>query len=61
MSLAIERSHGADAPRWIAERIGALALHGDGAGVEWFRQIAIRLDQLLAAATPAPARPDSSC
>lgn len=46
-ALAIEKLHGADAPRWIAERIGALALAGDEAGVERFRQIARRFEALL--------------
>lgn len=45
-ALAIERLHGDRAPVWIAERIGALALAGDAAGVERFRQIAKRLDEL---------------
>jgi protein-disulfide isomerase-like protein with CxxC motif len=47
-ALAIERLHGEGAPRWIAERIGTLALAGDDAGVERFREIAARLDQLRA-------------
>ena len=45
-ALKIEQVHGDSAPAWIAERIGALALAGDGAGVERLRQIAARLDQL---------------
>lgn len=45
-ALAIERLHGPGAPRWIAERIGALALAGDVAGVARFQEIAIRLDGL---------------
>jgi hypothetical protein len=45
-ALAIERQHGDHAPVYIAERIGALALAGDQAGIERFRQIAARLDQL---------------
>ena len=45
-ALAIERQHGAEAPRWIAERIGALAIEGDWPGVERFKQIARCLDQL---------------
>ena len=45
-ALAIERMHGEDAPRWIAERIGALALAGDEAGVRRFTGLAARLDQL---------------
>lgn len=46
-ALAIERAHGDDAPRWIAERVGGLALEGDAAGVERFRQIARRYERLL--------------
>ncbi|MES2449259.1 hypothetical protein RAD15_43530 [Bradyrhizobium sp. 14AA] len=45
-ALKIEQIHGDTAPAWVAERIGALALEGDQAGVERFRQIAARLDQL---------------
>ena len=45
-ALAIERIHGDRAPLWVAERIGALALAGDVAGVERFNQIAKRLDEL---------------
>lgn len=45
-ALAIERTHGASAPMWIAERIAALALAGDDAGVQRFREIAARLDQM---------------
>jgi hypothetical protein len=45
-ALAIERQHGDQAPVFIAERIGALVLVGDAAGVERFRQIAARLDEL---------------
>ena len=45
-ALAIERLHGDRAPVWIAERIGALALAGDAAGVERFRQIAEQLGEL---------------
>lgn len=47
-ALAIERQHGAMAPVWIAERIGALALAGDFAGVTRFREIAAKYEQLLA-------------
>ena len=45
-ALAVERQHGEDVPRFIAERIGALALAGDMEGVERWREIATRLDQL---------------
>lgn len=55
-ALAIERMHGDDAPRWIAERIGSLARAGDVDGVDRFRQIAARFEGLLSArrsATPS--------
>jgi len=45
-ALSVEEIHGDTAPAFIAERIGALALQGDEAGVERWRQIAARLDQL---------------
>ena len=47
-ALTIERQHGAMAPVWIAERIGALALAGDFAGAARFRGIAAKYEQLLA-------------
>ena len=46
-ALAVQRYHGRDGPRWIAERIGALALAGDTAGVERFTAIARAYEQLL--------------
>jgi len=49
-ALAIERIHAEDAPVWIAERIGALALAGDDAGVQRLKQIAARLDQMVGGA-----------
>lgn len=48
-ALAIERQHGPDGSRWVAERAGALALAGDVAGLQRFRDIAGKLEQLLAA------------
>lgn len=45
-ALAIERLHGDKAPVWLAERIGALALAGDTAGVARFKEIAARLVDL---------------
>jgi RecB family exonuclease len=45
-ALAIERQHGVDAPRWLAERIRELALAGDEAGITRFKAIAARLDRL---------------
>lgn len=47
-ALAIERLYGDRAPVFIAERIGALAVMGDRAGVDRFRKIAARLDQVRA-------------
>ncbi len=49
-ALAIERRYGIHAPRHVAERIGALALVGDDAGVVRWRQIAGRLDLLTSGA-----------
>jgi len=38
--------HGDDAPRFIAERIGSLALEGDEVGISVWKLIAHRLDEL---------------
>lgn len=46
-ALAIERQHGARAPVFVAERIGALALAGDAAGVDRWKAIATRTAQLV--------------
>jgi hypothetical protein len=40
------RRHGDRAPVFIAERIGALALAGDKAGVALWKDIAAKVDQL---------------
>jgi hypothetical protein len=40
------RQHGSRAPIFVAERVGALALAGDGAGIATWRAIAERIDQL---------------
>lgn len=45
-ALAVERQHGARAPVFVAERIGALALAGDAAGVGRWRAIVVRMAQL---------------
>ena len=45
-ALQVERQHGDDAPRFVAERIGALAVAGDQDGVTTWKAIAQRLDQL---------------
>lgn len=41
------QQHGDRAAVHVAERLGALGLAGDGAGVEVWRSIARRLDQLM--------------
>jgi len=45
-ALQVERQHGDDAPRFVAERIGALAVAGDQDGATTWKAIAQRLDQL---------------
>lgn len=45
-ALAVEKEHGDRAPVWIAERIGALALQGDAAGVARWKAIAEKLVML---------------
>lgn len=52
-ALAVERIYGAHAPRYVAERIGALALAQDVAGIARWKEIAVRLDQLMNARQPA--------
>jgi len=47
-ALAVEKQHGSEAPLFIAERIGALALQGDAEGVAMWTAIAGRLDALRA-------------
>ena len=49
-ALAIQRLHGNRAALWIAERIGALSIAGDAAGVERFREIARAYDEIMAGA-----------
>lgn len=44
------RHHGAGAHVFVAERIGALALAGDAAGIRRWKEIAARLQQLVEAA-----------
>ncbi|WP_246152606.1 DUF6961 family protein [Sphingomonas montanisoli] len=45
-ALAVERLYGAQAPLFVAARIGDLALAGDEAGIERWRAIARRLAAL---------------
>lgn len=46
-ALAIERQYGDGGPAYIAERLGALAIAGDEAGVARFRAIADLYAKLL--------------
>lgn len=46
-ALALEKLFGHATPHFVAERIGALTLAGDAAGVERLSQIADRLDALM--------------
>jgi hypothetical protein len=52
-ALAVEHYHGDQAPAFIAERIGALAAAGDQAGVQRWREIADRYDQLQSRGLPS--------
>lgn len=52
-AASVERQHGEKAPRHVAERIGALALAGDVDGVEAWKLIATRLDQLRSGSSTA--------
>jgi len=45
-ALQVERQHGEDAPRFVAERIGALAVAGDAEGIATWKAIARRLCNL---------------
>lgn len=45
-ALAVEKTHGLRAGRHVTERIGALMLVGDAAGVAMWRAIAARLAKL---------------
>lgn len=46
VALHVQRQQGERAPVFIAERIGALAIVGDMAGVDRWKAIAAALDQL---------------
>lgn len=51
-ALAVERRHGDAAPMFVAQRLRALALAGDHAGVARWQAIAVRLDQLRQGTAP---------
>ena len=48
------KQHGERAPVFVAERIGALAVAGDLAGVETWKAIAARMDELSRSVTSQP-------
>lgn len=50
-ALATEKQYGERAPLHVAERIGALAVAGDLAGIAMWKAIAVRLDALRAGET----------
>jgi hypothetical protein len=47
VALWVEKQHGADGPRWIAEQVGRLALANDADGVAMWRAVAERFEQLI--------------
>lgn len=51
---AIIKQHGANAPAHVASRIGELAIDGDEAGVETWKAIAAKVDQLMDYRTGRP-------
>ena len=51
-ALLAEREHGENDAIYIAERIGALALNGDAAGVARWKAIAEKLSLLWTGDTP---------
>lgn len=50
LALWVEKHHGADGPRFIAEKVGRFALDGDAGGVEMWKGVAERYDALRAGA-----------
>ncbi|MAX01218.1 MAG: hypothetical protein CMN72_16585 [Sphingomonas sp.] len=46
-AIMVVRQHGDQAPTFVAERIAALALASDHRGIEAWKQIAARIEQLL--------------
>ncbi|SCW76079.1 hypothetical protein SAMN02927924_02659 [Sphingobium faniae] len=46
-AMMLLRRHGDLAPQRVAQRIGELALAGDHEGIELWKQIASRMDQIL--------------
>lgn len=48
----VENRHGADGPRYIAEKVGKFALSGEAGGVDLWRAVAERCDQLKQGGDP---------
>lgn len=46
VALWVEKQHGPNGPRFIAEQVGRLALSGEAEGVAMRKAVASRLDQL---------------
>jgi hypothetical protein len=46
LTIRVERDHGAGAPRYIAERIGEAAVADNRAGIDLWKAVAARFDQL---------------
>lgn len=51
MALWVEKHHGADGMIFIAEKIGGFVLNGEQGGVELWRGVASRFDELLRSKT----------
>jgi hypothetical protein len=46
VALWVEKQHGANGPRWIAEQVGRLALANDAVGVAMWKAVAARYHSL---------------
>jgi hypothetical protein len=46
VALWVEKQHGADGPRFIAEQVGRLVIAGEAEGVAMWRGVAERFGQL---------------
>lgn len=51
---AIVQARGEDAERWVAERTVALNLQGDEAGMRRYRELAVRVAELLSRPADQP-------
>jgi hypothetical protein len=47
VALWVEKHHGSDGPRYIADQIGRRAIAGDDAGIKTWVAIARAFDQLM--------------